>query len=394
MSQSQEGQPQEKRVNPLQKIMHRLEKASQELTPINPRQNRIEKLVSLFEIDQVKAKKILVDTQVHHVLSKHINDSHLSVEQLENYLLRRNNFINRPSYEEIKPQSQLNRLLGEEKEEYTYYSNTHVLDKNVARDQIKEHFQDVAIAYFIAQNRAEIKAKGANFDQEREARQIQSVVAFIEGRHVHLGTGEGKTSVVFPITAIVEALTSDKQAAVLATADETLLEDLKEQTEKYLKAIPDTIDFEKNKPDEKAMLTEEIRQKMIKDALLNRTNDETENELRNRIWETGLFPEKKPTILEIEKPKIIFSTERELVFSYSDNKEKFKRETPVIFMDEADIPYSRNSPYKRTEREGFFTQEEVVASTCEWLRHYIISENLNDTDFERTKESSRFEKNV
>ena len=101
----------------------------------------------------------------------------------------------------------------------------------------KADFQEVAAAYFFHLNRLSIPE---SYDEVKEERQIEAVLALLDGLHIHVGTGEGKSSVIFPIATIVEALTSDKKAAVLSTADDALLSELKSHfylayDRKYLK---------------------------------------------------------------------------------------------------------------------------------------------------------------
>ena len=59
----------------------------------------------------------------------------------------------------------------------------------------------------------------AKYDYEKETRQIEAVASLLDGNHLHMGTGEGKSAVVLPIYSIVHALTSSEHDAILSTGN-------------------------------------------------------------------------------------------------------------------------------------------------------------------------------
>src|SRR3990167_8667382 len=90
----------------------------------------------------------------------------------------------------------------------------------------KEEFKDNLTAFLFLKNRERYQKE--NYDLGKEEREIKAVVDLLNGNHIHMGTGEGKSTVILPIASIIDAMTSEKQTANLVTTDETLLSELRE----------------------------------------------------------------------------------------------------------------------------------------------------------------------
>ncbi len=257
---------------------------------------------------------------------------------------------------------------------------------------LKEKFEDTAVAYLFTLNRKFIPED--KFDTGKEERQIKAVLSLLSGNHVHLGTGEGKSSVVFPIAALVEALSAKNKASILSTANETLLAELKTNTQRFLEEL------KKNGAVEKDFFLEgyqepenpphtELKETMIKEALLTgEYMPETKEKIKNAYWEDKLNPNKSRTDFLNKKsqtPTIMFLTERNLVFAFAENPKKFREKTPTIFMDEAHVPYDRASAYEQTQKSIYASPEDVHDSTFYWLLDYLTVGKLSKADFELKK---------
>ena len=256
-----------------------------------------------------------------------------------------------------------------------------------------EENQAMLAGMFFALNRQQYPE--ASFLKDKEQRQIDAVAAFLSGFHLQMGTGEGKSTVVFPIVALVESLTNNKHSVVLATSDESNLNDLQENTLNLINQAAKYnldllgISFEK-KDQKKDRLNLSLQKQMVIDGLTrtdNNYSEETQEKIKKSYWESILsesanqydfiYGKKEDT-----KPRIILATDRDLVFSFAENREKFIAQAPEIYMDEADIPYNRRTPYKQTSPTLFFTPQELEDSSLQWLTNRLIWKQLKPSDFQ------------
>ncbi len=253
------------------------------------------------------------------------------------------------------------------------------------RPELKEQFGDILTAFLFFKNRERFQKEA--YDLEKEKRQIKAVVSLLAGKHVQMGTGEGKTSVVFPIVNVVEALTSDDETSVMVTTDESLLAELETNIDFFTGTLEKSIPgFSLNKESMKEEatpqgLSEELREKMMKETLLTGGySKKTEEEIRDSYWQDQVNAdqsvEKKP-----KKPSIILATDRDLVFKYQENPNKFYEETGNIYFDEADVPYNRRSPYVKINENQYYSPEEIIDSTADWLRRFIIYKQLEPQNY-------------
>lgn len=258
--------------------------------------------------------------------------------------------------------------------------------ENPKNKEGREVLRDDLTVFFFQKTRE--RYKEGVYDKEKEARQIRAVTAFLEGKHIHMGTREGKTSTVFPITAIVDALTSETGSSVLVGTDEVLLGKLKHHAAFFAEALAEVspeaaLNFEDKKEETKPTgLGRELRGKMLAESIMSGDfSADTRIEVRDSYWRDSVAKdregERKPT-----RQTVYFSTDRDLVFGYQDDPKKFMAETGNMYFDEADVPYSRRSPYVRVSENQYYSPEEMVDSTVEWMRRFIISRQLQQSNFQ------------
>lgn len=256
--------------------------------------------------------------------------------------------------------------------------------ENPKRMDFKEQFGDDLTAYLFFRNRE--RYNRATYDLEKEKRQMKAVASFLDGKHIHMGTREGKTSTVFPITSIVDALTADIGSSVLVGTDEVLLGKLKKHAEFFNRSLAELspelqLVFEDKKVDHATTgLDSKSKHQMLKESLLNGNyTDESRRAVSHTYWSDAVASDRteEPQF----KPKsVYFATDRTQVFDYQADPAKFKARTGNMFFDEADVPYSRRSPYANVKEDQYYSPEEMVDSTTDWMRRFIVSKQLRPDD--------------
>lgn len=318
-----------------------------------------------------------------------------------NYVISRLEHLFSPFSSEIK-RKKLTKIIGFHLNQFL--QNPSLINKlspyiqiggeNVILPENSEETQATLAGLFFALNRSQYDEKV--FDKEKEGRQIEAVAAFLSGFHLQMGTGEGKSTTVFPIVALVEALTNQKKSAVLATSDESNLADLRSGVENLINlAKKHEIDLTaisiKQKENKQTQLDPNIQKNMVAETSIEgKYSSETEKSIKRQYWEKALGQEdgdydflykKRGEI----KPSIILTTDRDLVFGFAENQKKFIDNIPEIYMDEADIPYNRRTPYKQTAPAFYFSPQEIQETTTHWLIDYLIWHQLKPTDFQPGK---------
>jgi len=266
--------------------------------------------------------------------------------------------------------------------------------EDVVNQEAKKELQNILVSYLFYQNRFLYQQEGGiKYDFAKEKRQVDAVVSALEGEHVHMGTGEGKSSTVIPICAIVEAITSPDKKAVVSTISETLLSDIEKKTLAFTtilknlpaleNIIPDIIPQQKKEREE--IVDRKLQQTMIKEALLdNQFSLQTHQKITKDYWSRVLDEklEEQSFLKPADRSKVFFLPERDLVFQASADPDTFVKNTPRVFMDEADIGFNRKSPYVRVRSQHFNTPEEIQNSTYQWLINYMVSQQVSEKDFE------------
>lgn len=362
----------------------------------------VRELVDIFSKDKTFANRVLGKNL--SLWNEYQRKSYLSGEKKTSDLLRIRNFYNTPNYE--RSEEKLKSLLDfdpEKEPEYHTFSRSpsdpELAEKELSTE-LKKHFQNILIAYSIISNKnLYIEEGGLNYDAKKEQRQIEAIVSGLEGDHVHMATGEGKSTVVVSIMSIVESVTSEQKDCIVSTANSTLLKKIKQKTDKLLKKIStDTddidikgaFDFELSLTREKQSgdsLDEELFNQMQRESLLTQDGSylpDTLLKIRQQFWESKLKDgHGKKDLLEKEfnNPRINYLTERQLVFEFSDDPAGFSKKAPRIFMDEADISYHRKSPYVEDVGDNLLSKDDIRESAYNWLFYYVVSHQIKNKDF-------------
>jgi len=263
----------------------------------------------------------------------------------------------------------------------------------------KEKFQNELIAHMLISNRKRLKD---NYSLEKETRQIEAILSLLEGKHLHMGTGEGKSSVVLPIATIVEALTSEKKSAVLSTINDKLLNDLETNVNFFVSKLPEPLAIERKKSKEESpemektleylkKQKENLDRQMVKDVIMyGDYKKETKKLIRDYYWEKKLLllpfqsAIANETNDQVRKPKIVLCQENDLVFDYMKDREKFIKDSPAIFMDEAHVPYDRKTPYVLSGDMEIMTPNEIKDNLITWLTTNLIKRNINPSDINQS----------
>ncbi len=224
---------------------------------------------------------------------------------------------------------------------------------------------------------------------------IKAVVSLLEGNHIHVGTGGGKSRWIFPIASLVDAITSPKRSSALCSTDESTLTSLNERLKYFneiLKPITGEISFLDRTKKEKTeqLFTEKLKKEMMAEAL---SEDSYSPALRKKIqkkyWHRLESLEKKEELKNKTEAKTTINlfTDRSLIFEYEEKGQDFLDNLPNVFFDEADIAYNRRSPYVQINRDRYYTAEELYDSTSTWLIRYVLTQQLNfDKDFSTDKD--------
>ncbi|MFA5137014.1 MAG: hypothetical protein WC489_06535 [Patescibacteria group bacterium] len=263
----------------------------------------------------------------------------------------------------------------------------------------KELLQTHLVGYLFEANRAMFAAEKGSmdlYDYAKEQRQIEGVLRALDGQHLHMGTGEGKSSVVIPIASVVEALTSDRRDIVVSSSNWTLVHELKTNIERYTKAV-DSIglaeggfqldDAKREDPDHKK--ADDLRAGMEKEALESDSFSGESIDLNKQDhWDTYFeqltkkdgFEKLKARASKEKSPRIVFASEKDLVFTYMENKSQFASICPKIYMDEADTPFNRATPYQNVAEKFDVSPEEINQATDDWLLYFMTAQQVHEDD--------------
>lgn len=260
----------------------------------------------------------------------------------------------------------------------------------------KERYQNMLVGYLFVVNRALFSGeKGSmdSYDKQKEKRQIEAVLRASNGEHLHMGTGEGKSTVVIPIAGIVESLMSARKDVVISTANGFLLDELRVNTEKFIGKLaqseffPDTITCTTSKGEETSHVPDPTAQVATREALSDGIySQKTKERMEREAW--GDFgkkhPDNTPQYLDVaphpDMSRIHFATEKDLVFTYMDDPEAFASHCPKILMDEADVPYNRGTPYVKDKMTFTASPESVQEATDEWILYSMIADQVKPAD--------------
>ncbi len=260
-------------------------------------------------------------------------------------------------------------------------------DRNIT-DALRKAAQDLVSGYLFHRNEQLFQRDGKTFDAEKANRQKKGVAAMLLGNHAHMGTGDGKSSTVLPIVALVESCTSEKQDVVLATASDQSLTELRGHLERLAGELSQaSLSIERRGQELDKMFdageANDVQKEMQREAIINGSySDGLKQKIRDLYWKEQMKGELSPRRCDMLTPRkkgrrVLLATERDLVFAYEEEPRRFLSNTPTILMDEADIPYRRQTPYVTTSEAQYYSPEEIMDSMGTWLTYFIVKENLN-----------------
>lgn len=277
---------------------------------------------------------------------------------------------------------------------------TYAESKGKRAEQAKETLETHLAGYLFAQNRHIFEKRNgegsmANYDEGKELRQIEAVVRALGGEHGQIGTGEGKTSVILPITTIIKSLTTSEKT-VLFSSDSTLRVN---EFEKYVKpfiaqvkedGIADiTLKGEAVQEDTHKTTRETLASKIEKEALFDPTCEKSysptlSEELKTEYWQSTFqsMEEQKATASKKKNsaPTIEMMTHGELMGRYMRDESGFKAQKTPIYMDEAHAPFDRGTPTQLTSESLVVSPETVRVAAAEWVLHYVVGHTVAQED--------------
>ncbi|MCX6733020.1 MAG: hypothetical protein NTV98_05790 [Candidatus Roizmanbacteria bacterium] len=284
----------------------------------------------------------------------------------------------------------------------------HISQAEIAKEEAilreaQERYQIQLSGFLFARNKEQfLEKKSADaFSTSKEARQIEGVVRALHGQHLHMGTGEGKSTVVLPITALVDAATNDDGRVVVGSANGLLIDELKENTTK-IATIMDELPFYKDSLTLSGLHEGEgddgeqngnIVLDMNRDYLtLGELSAETKAKMKTKHWEDyvkgtedpfkRIAPNGEGTYLEKGNGtiKIFFADEKQLVFDWMKNQKLFETQCPNTFMDEAHVAYDKKTPYALTNESVALSNTDVRDGVVDWVTRYMVAQKLKPTD--------------
>lgn len=256
--------------------------------------------------------------------------------------------------------------------------------------------RDALIASMFYLNRRTI---GDNLNKELELEQIMAVLESLKGnKHIQLGTGQGKSSVVIPISSIVHSLTSPEKDALVVSINQNLVNELSEKVDSLVRSA-NTLGFKTpvftdTKAQKQEFSHEQLQKSMLAESLVKGESEDYSDNLKENLfsnywgenislanWEArNKDISKKP---KESRSRIYFMTKDQFVFAVSEDEEAFAKTCPHVFFDEIDAPYIIGETYQTTSEDLYMTPRMMVDFTSRYIFDYIISKQLNpDEDFE------------
>lgn len=274
--------------------------------------------------------------------------------------------------------------------------------------EAQEAYKTKLTGYLFVRNKEEfVKVKSVEaFDEVKERRQVEGVIRSQFGEHLHMGTGEGKSTVVLPISALVEAATSKRRAVVVGSANGLLVSELKQNT-MHMADIFDELkiggnqlaqahDIEGNEDRQTVFANSGLIEKKNKSTLsAGEIEKGLKIEEKKRYWEGVVRSINSPpeTNTYLEQPEdmgihLYFSDEKQLVWQWMENKRVFEANCPKILMDEAHVAFDKKGTYSKTAPSEALIQADIQRGASEWLANYMVSGVL-----ERMKEGAALSAN-
>jgi hypothetical protein len=258
-----------------------------------------------------------------------------------------------------------------------------------------ESYQAALAGFLFAENRKSFGDEAlcaTGYDSEKEGRQIEAVAHALNKQHLHMGTGEGKSSVVIPISSLVEAASNGTGRVVVGSANGLLAEELRRNIEVYSEKMS-TLACNKDAKIAVHRITQdhekqggEIAHELTKDAI-HQAKDTSAIKLRQNdaFWTKiveGVNNPPAERYCDREKNinsgdiSVFVGEESTIVFDWMEDRKKFEANCPTIFMDEAHVPFDKGTPYAKTSGTEALSDSIIRSGISEYLVNYIVAQRL------------------
>ncbi len=423
----------------LNSVLHRLSIASQ--GPLEQSRGKIEKALDPFEAkikrmtrgvhtfkaewenhtdraniinNIVESHKIFIEVQAQFTANSAVWDDYRSEKELGTLdrEIRKTRldeklkeYENSPEHE--KSQTIMKNLEQEKKRAQTaqktiereHLTQMELSEQELALDEAKERYQTQLCGFLFARNKEIFleKKSASAFSSSKEDRQIEGVARALNGEHLHMGTGEGKSTAVLPIASLVEAVTNGDNRVIIGSANSILIEELKENTLQMSEVLSELSPYNNGKENiingHDVYSSERTVDKTFQKNLTARKNKETITtgtiesstleDQKKRYWESfvrGKNAGEGENLAFLKTPsgtvELYFADEKELVWQWMENKEAFAKGCPTILMDEAHVPFDQNKHYSRTSSAEALSETDIQTGIADWLVHYVAAEEM------------------
>lgn len=266
--------------------------------------------------------------------------------------------------------------------------------------EAKENLEIHLTAYLFAQNRRQFEQKNgtgsmANYDVDKEIRQIEAVVRALDGEHGQIGTGEGKTSVILPIATIIKSITDPGQKVTFSSDSMLRVNEFEKFTKPFLEKLRQdgvvdiSLKGEEERLDKGKDKRKELTSQMEKEALFEGKktySEETKTALQKEYWRSQFqagMDSKGKKAEETKGPVIEAVTHGDIMRRYMRDEEQFKKDKTPLYMDEAHAPFDRGTPTQIISESLVFGPEQVRRATADWILHYIVGQSMSEKDVMR-----------
>jgi hypothetical protein len=259
--------------------------------------------------------------------------------------------------------------------------------------EARETYQ-IQLAGFLFQRNKELfrSSKGSleSYDLRKEDKQIEGVLRALSGQHLHMGTGEGKSTTVLPIAALVDAATNGDGRVVVGSANRILVDELQRNTERLadvMEELPmykNTVELtglEDSGKKEKKTTEETLMRRINRDYLTSdRLSQKTKKQIKEHYWDADIKSHESDEQDYLEEGngsiQIYFAEEKKLVFDWMQETEKFENGCPQIFMDEAHVPYDKKTPYSITNSSLAVSERDVREGVVDWVVRRMLVQHI------------------
>lgn len=384
---------------PMGNVLKRIERHIGPERRIYEKADRVNKLIKVFEQNPSQLPGLIQEAYKTH-LKYQTGESNLpSQDERATDVLKWSHLLS--SVDEGETQLVFDKNPTLRISDKNYHQGKDVTDPQLAKDLSKEGLQVFMAAHLFSQNRRIFKERTGsmdNYNQELEKKQLEAVIRGLEGQHEQIDTGQGKTSVILPITTLIQAYTSSEQK-VIFSADSALRTEEFERFAQPLRKSCVEVGLEEVKmiahKHEMAVGTDRksaLKSQMEKEALMDtdRKSDYSP-ETKKIVHDTEIQVdidrriEQSKKILEAKKikkqPEIEIYTHDDLVHAEQQNPSIAANKNISVYMDEAHAPFDRGTPYVVTTDESLaFSPDQCRAATAEWVLHYVVSHHMDITD--------------